>query len=59
MKNHSILFLSDSEEDEKKKKMPNVLSKEDIKKKLEGKTFYHSSNIMEPIKDDSLLKKVS
>lgn len=58
MKNHSIMYLSDSEEEEeKKKKLPFVLSKEEIKKKLEGRTFYHSNNIMEPIKNDSIFEE--
>lgn len=49
-------FMSDSE-DEKQKKDLNSLSKEEIKRKLEGKTFYHSNNIMQPIKDDSLFEE--
>lgn len=58
MKNHSIMYLSDSEEEEeKKKKLPFELSKEEIKKKLEGRTFYHSNSIMEPIKNDSIFEE--
>ena len=54
--NNSLMFLSDSD-DEKEKKVSNQLSREEIKRKLEGKIFYHSSNIMEPIEDNSLFEE--
>lgn len=58
--NNSIMFLSDSDEEDRKKSKEIInkkLSNEEIKKKLEGKVFYHSKNIMEPIKDDSLFEE--
>jgi hypothetical protein len=54
--NTSMMFMSDSDE-EKEKKASKSLSREEIKRKLEGKMFYHSNNIMEPIKDDSLFEE--
>ena len=54
--NYPMMFMSDSEE-ETEKKTSKSLSKDEIKRKLEGKIFYHSNNIMEPIKDDSLFEE--
>ena len=56
-KNHnSLMFLSDSEE-ENVKNVDFSLSRDEIKRKLEGKIFYHSGNIMETIENESLFEE--